>query len=420
MHLSRSGTGGETVMLGFFYAFCIGGLALLVGGSSSSSSSGGGSLAPANNALEPEPVAPEPAQAETPPGSVVSMDDDSGDVTDDDSADGIGGSGAPSGGGLASGGDAVADSDGVGGTGAPDLPNSAYDIGWAGLTAEEQMVVELVNRARMDPLEEVDRLDEGLASGIPNAAVQPLAVTSALSEASRDHSEDMDNRDFFSHTNPDNDGPGARAFEAGHGSGFVGENIGWIGSSRAPDAQARAEAHHENLWESDGHQVNLMRDFWTEIGVGYDYGDYRGLDHSTFVTEMFSDRGETYLTGVVIDDEDGDEFYDVGEGQGDVRITAFDGDDAYATATWDAGGYSLALPPGTYRVVFEGGDLDQPYETDVTIGNENVKLDVIEENGGVVASLNAGMPLPGVAVEEIATLAYVDGVEDEEDIFDMI
>ena len=401
-------------MLGFLYAFCFGGLAILVGGSSS----GSGSAAPALADIEPdpEPVAPDALLADDPPALIADEDD----PDDDDAGGGFGGNGDASGGGPDGGSDDGGSGGGFVGSGIPDLPNSAYDIGWAGLSAEEQMIVELVNRARMDPLEEVDRLNEGLASGIPNAAVQPLAVTDALSEASRDHSEDMDNRDFFSHTNPDNDGPGARAIDAGHGSGFVGENIGWIGSSRAPDAQIRAEAHHENLWESDGHQVNLMRDFWTEIGVGYDYGDYRGLDHSTFVTEMFSDRGETYLTGVVIDDQDGDDFYDVGEGQGDVRITAFDGEDAFATATWDAGGYSLALPPGTYRVVFEGGDLDQPYETDVTIGNENVKLDVIEDNGGVVASLNAGVPLPGLVAEDASTLSYVDGVDAADDFFDMI
>jgi hypothetical protein len=151
--------------------------------------------------------------------------------------------------------------------------------------------------------------------------------------------------------------------------------------------------------------------------VGYDYGDYLGYAGSTFVTEMFSDRGETYLTGVVIEDEDGDEFYDIGEGQGGVRITAYDGDETYATATWDAGGYTLALPPGTYRVVFEGGELDVPYETDVTIGDENVKLDVIDQGGAVAASLSAGaVPNPALLpVLEPVTDDVLAVYEDEED-----
>ncbi|MCV6595417.1 MAG: CAP domain-containing protein [Silicimonas sp.] len=372
-------------MIGFLYALLFGGLAVAVGSSSGGDDAGG--------TTGGAPAAPEPP---TP-----------GDTSDEEAPPT-----APEETPAAPGGTAPE---------TPQLPDSAYDIGWNGLSAEEQMIVELVNRARMDPLAEVDRLNEALAAGISNSPVQPLAVTAPLSAAARDHSEDMDNRDFFSHTNPDGESPGDRAIEAGNGSRFVGENIGWIGSSAPPDAQTRAEAHHENLWDSDGHQVNMMRGNWSEIGLGYDYGDYRGLDHSTFATELFGDQNQTFLTGVVIEDDDGDDFYDIGEGQGDVRITAFNGDDVYATATWASGGYALALPAGTYRVVFEGGDLDQPYETDVTIGGENVKLDVIDPGGAVLAALNvapgdpgttgAGDTPPGLpdALASLATLGAIEG-----------
>lgn len=373
-------------MLVFLYTFLLGGLALAIGGGGSSDDSG---PVAAGATPDPDPVLP-----------------DESDPDDDDDGGTVGGGGG-------GGGDSA-------GTEVPVLPASAYDIGWAGLSEEEQLIVELINRARLDPLDEVARLSEGLASGITTTTKQALAVDPNLSNSARGHSQDMDNRDFFDHINPDGDGPGARAIDDGYGSGFVGENIGWIGSSRAPDEQLRAEAHHENLWESDGHQRNLMNDNWSEVGLGYDYGDYRGLDHSTFVTEVFGDKGNTFLTGVVIDDADGDDFYDIGEGQGGVRITAFTDDEAYATATYDAGGYSLQLPPGTYRVVFEGGELDAPYETEVTIGNENVKLDVIEDGGTVLASLNAGTPMPGIPVIEAARIS--DATEDDVDdgIFAMV
>lgn len=278
---------------------------------------------------------------------------------------------------------------------APNLPNSAYDIGWAGLSAEEQLIVELVNRARMDPQFEEDRLDEPLADGISSAPVEALAVVPTLSDAAEAHSEDMDNQDYFSHTGQDGDRPWDRAVEAGHENTYVGENIGWIGSTRtAFDEQARAEGHHHNLWDSDGHQANLMSGNWSEIGVGYDYGSYQGYDGSTFVTELFSDTGQSYLTGVVIDDQDGDEFYDIAEGQGDVRITAYNDDASYATSTWASGGYSLALPPGTYTVLFEGGELDAPYETEVSIGNDNVKLDVLDQDGSSAITLSMIPPAP--------------------------
>lgn len=289
----------------------------------------------------------------------------------------------------------------------PDLPASAYDIGWAGLTDEEQLIVELINRARLDPQAEVDRLSEPLASGIGSDPVQALAVTPELSAASRAHSEDMDDRNFFSHTNPSGQSPGDRALAAGHGTGNVGENIGWIGSTREPTGdgiQSRVEDHHRYLWESDGHQRNIMSEFPSEIGVGYDYGSYNGYDGSTFVTEMFGDRGYVYLTGVVIRDGDADDFYDLGEGVGDVRITADDGTNSYGTSTWDAGGYSLALPPGTYRVSFEGGGLAQSYESMVTIGSENVKLDVIEDPLGAVMTSNVELG----AVEETTEFVVSD------------
>jgi uncharacterized protein YkwD len=276
-------------------------------------------------------------------------------------------------------------------------PPPATGPGWAGLSAEEQLVVELINRARMDPAREVARLQEPLASGIPSAPAEPLAVTRELSAAARGHSEDMDNRDFFAHTNPDGVTASARAMAAGHGSTFVGENIGWIGSSNTNfNTQVRAEAHHQNLWNSDGHQRNLMFADWTEIGVGYDYGEYRDLAGSTFVTQMFGDRGRTYLTGVVIADRDADAFYDIGEGMGGVSITATNATSTFATQTWGSGGYSLQLPAGTYDVRFEGGGLQAPVLRQVTIGTRNVKLDVIE--GGALTLSEA----PPEAAPEMA------------------
>lgn len=307
----------------------------------------------------------------------------------------------------------------------PDEPDSAYRLDWGGLTAEEQMMVELINRARMDVSEEVTRQGEGLASGISSADDTPLAVVPTLSNAARDHSQNMDNRQFFDHEDPAGDEPWDRAVDAGHANTYVGENIAVIASfSTNFDEQVRVEALHTGLWKSDGHQRNMLRDDWTEIGVGYDYGSYEGLNGGTYVTTKFGDTGETYLTGVVIDDEDGDDFYDMGEGQGGVRITAIDennADNVFTTSTWGAGGYTLALPPGTYRVVFEGGDLDAPQEASVTIGNDNVKLDIIEEDGPAQAIASATLVATPVDAEAVLPMlppvdedAFSDDLDDEE------
>jgi uncharacterized protein YkwD len=291
-------------------------------------------------------------------------------------------------------------------------PQARADDSWSGPTAEEQLLVELINRARMDPLAEVDRLDEALAGGISSAPVQPLAVTTGLSNAAREHSQDMDDRDFFAHTNPSGQSAADRAIEEGHGSRFVGENIGWIGSSREPsDIQARVASHHEDLWESDGHQRNMMSDDWSEIGAGYDYADHNGFTGSTFVTTKFGDLGKTYLTGVVIADADRDAFYDMGEGLGGVRVTADDGRDTFWTETWESGGYSLALPAGTYRVSFGGGDLDAPVETVVTILDKNVKLDVVEDRAVAIA-LAAEPPARDGQVSDVLDFLPLIPIED--------
>jgi len=299
----------------------------------------------------------------------------------------------------------------------PDLPDSDYALDWGGLTPEEQMMVELINRARMDVSAEVQRLDEPLASGISPADDAPLAVVPTLSEAARDHSQNMDDLQFFDHEDPAGDLPWDRAVDAGHSTTYVGENIAVIGSWGTNfDEQDRVEDLHQGLWNSDGHQRNMLRDDWSEIGVGYDYGSYAGLPGGTYVTAKFSDTGKTYLTGVVIEDGDGDDFYDIGEGEGGVRVTAIDEADPekiYTTSTWGSGGYTLELPSGTYRVVFEGGGLDSAYEATVAIGDENVKLDVIEDETGGTGMASATMPTTGPDTGAEAMLPLLPPVEEE-------
>ena len=61
-------------------------------------------------------------------------------------------------------------------SGAPDLPDSAYALGWEGLTAEEQYMLELVNRARLDPEAEEIRTGQPVDVELSTAPKQALAV----------------------------------------------------------------------------------------------------------------------------------------------------------------------------------------------------------------------------------------------------
>ena len=272
---------------------------------------------------------------------------------------------------------------------APDLPDSAYELDWEGLTAQEQYMLELINRARLDPEAEEDRTGEAVDSGVSTAPKQVLAVDPILSAAADNHSEDMLDRDFFAHTNPDRDGPTARAEDEGWVGGSVWENISgrWTSAGSVSDEQGWTDASHEGLWKSDGHQYGMLQASHTVAGIGIDWGEwsYPGPTYPTamVVTEKFANDGQTYLTGVVIDDMDDDDFYDIGEGQGGVQITIWDDDEVHATSTWDSGGYSIPLDTGTYTVRFEGGDLGIPFETTVIIGDQSEKLDVNEDDLGV-------------------------------------
>lgn len=285
---------------------------------------------------------------------------------------------------------------------APDLADSAYALTWQGLTAQEQYMLELVNRARMDPEAEADRTGDAVDSGATSSSKQALAVDPILSAAADNHSEDMLDRNFFDHTNPDGDSPTDRAQDEGWPGGGVWENISarWTNASSVSNEQSWVDASHEGLWESDGHQFGMLQDSHTVVGIGIDWGEwsYPGptYPNAMLATQNFANDGQTYLTGVVIDDADNDDFYDIGEGQGGVHITVWNDLQIYTSSTWDSGGYSIAVNTGTYNVRFEGGDLATAFETSVTIGDQNVKLDVNEDDLGLAVMSGA----PGVSQEE--------------------
>ena len=277
-------------------------------------------------------------------------------------------------------------------TARPSLPNSQYTLGHSGPDAYEQMMVELINRARLDPTGEVGRQSTGFASGVTATPKEALAVSHELNVAAQNHSDDMLARNYFAHNSQDGTTPFQRMQAAGYNYSYAGENIGWIGSYANAFTQGRIQSHHNNLWDSAGHQRNLMSANYSEVGIGFGVGgyNYNGTTYpnSSMLTQNFGDRGRTFLTGVVIDDQDDDDFYDVGEGLGDVRITAWNNAGSFATSTWDAGGYTLDIDAGTYFVTFEGGDLTGSYTTVATVGSTNVKLDVTQGDGRHIVSLS--------------------------------
>lgn len=265
----------------------------------------------------------------------------------------------------------------------------------AGPTGLEQLLVELVNRARANPAAEAARfgidLNEGLAPGtIPPGSTQPLAIHPDITDAARAHSQWMIDNNVFSHTGADGSTPGDRMTTAGYA--FTppwswGENIAWRGSKPSvPDPIASTARIHQDLfvdanYPGRGHRVNLLKDSFKEIGTGVATGEFNTYN-AVMVTEDFAySGGGSFLTGVAYTDAlTDDNFYTVGEGIGGVAITARRVSDGavYSTETWSTGGYALQLPAGTYDVTGAGGTLGGAVRYGaVAIGAQNVKRDFL-------------------------------------------
>ena len=265
------------------------------------------------------------------------------------------------------------------------------------LTAHEQYFLELVNRARQDPAAEAARLgtplNTGLAAGTLNTREkQVLASHQILTDASRLHSDDMLERDYFSHTTPDGLSPTDRAKNAGY-DGNAGENLAFRASSPTLDRSSIVDQLHQDLWESPVHRVGMMidDDRAREIGLGLSDGIYTTTSNRTgelvdfdaaFITHKFgvSNGGRIYFTGVVYDDagsgDGNDDFYSIGEAVGGGRVVARNvatGDESVGMVG-AAGGYNVQVTAGTYEVWLEQNGETYAAGTH-TVGDWNVKLD---------------------------------------------
>ncbi len=264
-------------------------------------------------------------------------------------------------------------------------------------TPFEQYLVELINQARANPAAtaadfHID-LNEGLEEGtISPDAKQPVAINPFLVDGARSHSQWMLDADLFQHNGPGTATPGDRMTWAGYQ--FIlpwewGENIAWRGNTRRlPDPTQTTAQLHKDLFvdqgiDDRGHRTNMLDPAHKEVGTGILAGIFTqdGYDYKAIMaTEDFAaSGGNSFLTGVAYNDTvTKDQFYTPGEGLNGVTITAqrLSDNQVFTTSTWESGGYSLQLPPGTYRVAAAGTGLDGTVGYGkVTIGTQNVKRD---------------------------------------------
>jgi subtilisin-like proprotein convertase family protein len=313
-------------------------------------------------------------------------------------------------------------------------------------TAEEQLLLELMNRARMHPADEGDRIfvDYGSARvkqatdyflaqrpGVEftraenrdafhgYAAKPPLAFSAKLIDSARGHSALLKQYDQQSHQISDGNGdpllgPGGvpvepdlrgRVVAAGYAGTNLGENVFSYASDMVHAHAGFAVDFGQPVPVGEtrpylGHRLNLM-DFdgdpsrgFVEVGVGVVSDD----DPATtvgprIVTIDFAVPAAdptTFVTGVVYDDLNGNGFYDIGEGLGGVRID-LDVGGAYAV-TSTSGGYAVPVygAPGTVHVTATG----QPGTPGAVIGTQTVAVDVTTANVKADFNRPPDPPLP--------------------------
>ncbi|MEB3356038.1 MAG: CAP domain-containing protein [Synechococcales bacterium] len=262
-------------------------------------------------------------------------------------------------------------------------------------TDYEQYMLELINRARANPKAEEQRqgipLTEGLQEGRINYnPKEPLAWNMTLSQVAQKHGEWQERTGKFTHYG-DGGWPWERAYKAGYSpqprSEYANENLSMGASSTPKSAMQYIEERHQSLYKSSGHRANFFADRWKEAGIdfiGKAHRDGQNLSKGS-VVQMFGQRGDTFLTGVVYDDSvKDDNFYTPGEGLGKVNVAAVRQSDGqkFTTQTFESGGYQIELDPGTYDVTFANGELGRTVKQTVTIAQKNFKLDLASDTVG--------------------------------------
>ncbi len=231
-------------------------------------------------------------------------------------------------------------------------PTQLYDHGDA--SAAEQYMLELVNRARANPAEEgkwLATLNEcptvfsDLAGDFANyPAVSPVTYQAQLGTSARLHSQDMLDNDYFDHNSQAGVTPSQRVAAQGY-TGSVLENIAWMMAFPSMETSEIILNRHAGLLldcstPSLGHRTTILdiNTSTTEVGIGYATD---GQENHYITQDFGTGDGQAYLLGVVYQDLNNNQFYDIGEGISGVTITPDTGD--YYAVSSAGGGYAIPI-----------------------------------------------------------------------------
>jgi hypothetical protein len=129
-------------------------------------------------------------------------------------------------------------------------------------------------------------------------------------------------------------------------------------------------SNHLNFFVNWHHSTFRPHDTFLEVGIAFLVGPISAEGQKEFDVRYFSRTGfDVFITGVVINDNDGDRFYDIGEGVGGVLLSVTGG---ASDTTGAAGGYEISVAAGA-RVVTVGA-----VTVGFAVGTSNIKLDILD------------------------------------------
>lgn len=286
-------------------------------------------------------------------------------------------------------------------------------------TAEEQYMLELINRARTDPKAEGIFLattpDSGIRLGADffdvnlkrlksdfasYAARPPMAFNPQLMASSRRHSKDMAKNNFQNHVGSDDSTISERIADAGYSFSAINESIYSNLVSNTLFAHAGLNIDWgfgvDGIQAGVGHRAAIMglgAIDYQEIGIsivsrtGADAVEFGKLS----ITQDFGNRPSSpdFLTGVAYYDVNENGICEPGEGISGVRVQPTVGSRHAITSA--SGGYAIpfSAATGASSVTFSGGDLTPPVDKEFNIVDENVKVDLRITSGVPFVALTA-------------------------------
>jgi hypothetical protein len=263
-------------------------------------------------------------------------------------------------------------------------------------SGEEQELVELMQRARKDPVAEAARINARHGTTLDFSSyppTQPLCPNEFLSAAAKAHVDDMKARNFYGHANPDGLNANGRILATRYDlHTYFGtnpavnltENIGKGQGSAPGNGLTTAQNVHDTFLIDKNVPGFKHREMILgggsfanrrEVGTSYQHFDVSNPSIRTdFICEEFAvtKADKPFLVGVAFDDKNNDGICQAGEGKKNVTVTLSHASGfTISTTTKTAGGFGFEVfVDETYTLTIDG----KPAQ--VVIAGKNKKVDL--------------------------------------------